>query len=488
MDTEQILGKFYLELRSRLLDAQSLEYFDDEAVESWRRAGLYPDLMLPRLQLTSPDPESNAWRTCVAFDAQTVDHWFTDSQAIFFANVEWGPLESGSTSILPSLGNCVGGHGGLLGVFRALLSTADSASTGTGVQRRTGDFIAIDGHPVWEATALRVGREVNVPLQYDETFLSHPDVMLDRDAGLAQCLPRELKSPFFLRAGAAISASVGWLALVYGLKFVVDRWQEINDVLANADLPGFVYSQDVWLPGHQFRADHGGPENLKIQEDSRLEHVKKEAAYTGVEQPGRPDTESDEALTKPERHQGAAVAGPNLSQFTAIPLVNSGLFSPNDRWAEVSVQDLEVQSGVCRVFGSSWSSFDSDGDIVDEYDQEDPYFSLVLISDKVHGLQLWSAQVGQSWVGSRLAEESDPVNPMKTGCWGGRYVVGHDLQPGRYLLTPSDSGKIHFRLFNQQLEELPQRATYTSPGDSRHVEIEPEAFAVEFRGTLRPIE
>ena len=38
---------------------------------------------------------------------------------------------------------------------------------------------------------------------------------------------------------SVVSYTLGWLALTYGLKVVVDDWQGINEVLTSAPLQGF---------------------------------------------------------------------------------------------------------------------------------------------------------------------------------------------------------------------------------------------------------
>lgn len=485
MEIDQALEQFYVELRSRLQDAQFIDNYDDETVESWRRVGLNPELKLPRLQLTDPDPARNSWRTCVAFDDQPVDHWFTESQAIFVANVEWGSIETDCLSFLPSLGNTVSGEEGLLGVFTALLSTSDLATSGIRASGRTGHFIAIDGHPIWESTAHRLRREVNIPLNYDETFLSDPDVIRDRYAGLAACLPADLKSPFFLRIGSAISASLGWLSLVYGLKFVVDHWQEINHVLANADLPGFLYSDGSLSKGHQRSAIDGRLHPSEAEDVSRPGQVKVDSLIGRVKGPDVSENGPSETFIAAMQHQEGSVSSLDMSQFIEISLLEEGALTPEEKCAEVFVQDLGLQHGVYRVYGSTWSSFDTDGEVIDEAHEDESCHSLVLISEAVNGLNFSSMNSGTAWLGRRPVVESNPVDPTTAECWGGRYIVGHDLDPGRYILSPKGSNKTYFRILDQNLEELSHPATYTPPGESRLIDIDPGVFAIEFKGRLR---
>lgn len=190
-------------------------------------------------------------------------------------------------------------------------------------------------------------------------------------------------------------------------------------------------------------------------------------------------------VASPDKQGPASPANP--AEFRQVGLINSSdLFDAGERWMEIDVADLDITSGVIRVYGSSWSSFGPDGDVLDEFDEEMGAHSLVCISEEVSGLHLWSWDGEYSWIGKQKVEECTPVSPLDEGCRGGRYVVGVDLPPGPYLLMPGDSGKMLVRMLDQRLRELPQPATYTPPGESRQIEIGSDVYAIEFRGLLRP--
>lgn len=213
----------------------------------WRREGFDPNLLLPRPQLTSPDPAANSWRTCVAFDEQSIEYWFAMSTAVLFAGLNWGSLSD--ARLMPSLGGTGQGESGLMGAFRVCLPSSRAMPKrlhdGRVITSSMWEVVTVgDAEPVWDQCSFMASRtpapQLLVPSYYWDDFYQGQESFPSRRECLGALLPDDVRSPFLMGVGSAISYSVGWLALVHGLKTVVDNWQEVNAVLASAPLVGFV--------------------------------------------------------------------------------------------------------------------------------------------------------------------------------------------------------------------------------------------------------
>ena len=251
-------------------------------------------------------------------------------------------------------------------------------------------------------------------------------------------------------AGAAISYSLGWLALVYGLKFVVDHWQEVNGVLAEADLPGFGP-----MSSGQF---HG-----TVRDDaSEQADIHEEALSVG--------NPHDQEL------------GAQYLRFGPEPGESMG----ESDFAQVGFASLNLTQGIFRVRAESWGTFDEDGDVVHEEYLGLGNYSLVHVPDGAVGI-FFSSVEGPSvaWLSCIPATETPAVDPVALGLAGGRYLVGHDLQPGEYVLTKVPGvSQLRFRKLDHQLRDITPTSYGLKDSASREVTIEATDFAVEIAGVL----
>jgi hypothetical protein len=190
----------------------------------------------------------------VAFDDVTTDYWFSDSTAIFFGTMDWGSWRSENVTVMPSLGQTCQYASGLLGAFRVGVIEQQSPRTrnvdGNGLPQV---WVYVDVGwdpagtiPIWERIAhMAPGKRSTknvIPTQYQSNFEIGDHGFLDLDEFLIFLLPDDLRSPHAMPLMSAVSYSLGWLALTYGLKVVVDEWEGVNQVLTSTPLQGFAPS------------------------------------------------------------------------------------------------------------------------------------------------------------------------------------------------------------------------------------------------------
>jgi hypothetical protein len=217
----------------------------DDARGLWRQMGFDPDLSLPKPTLPDPKSEDSLLKTCVEFDDSSTFRWNYISTAMFIMPINWGTLTRDSCRLAPSLGSQLQDEPGLFGVFNVILQAPketrqvfDDGAEGTSDMW---GFVAMSGAatPYWYPAKGDPSAATQVPLLYSGTFDRAQPAWKSEQHCLAALLPPELKSPHFMGLGAAISESLGWFALVYGMKSLIDGWRDINEVLATTPLRGF---------------------------------------------------------------------------------------------------------------------------------------------------------------------------------------------------------------------------------------------------------
>jgi len=102
---------------------------------------------------------------------------------------------------------------------------------------------AFGTEPIWEETAglahRRSATKDETPRTYQDDVRSGEHGFSSRDELLIFLLPDDLRSPYLLPLGSVVSYSLGWVALTYGLKALVDGWEGINEALSTVPLQGF---------------------------------------------------------------------------------------------------------------------------------------------------------------------------------------------------------------------------------------------------------
>ncbi len=220
------------------------------AMSLWRQAGWSPDLLLPRPTLRDPRTDDN-FRSSVELDDFTTDYWFSFSTAIFFGTVDWGSWRNENVTVMPSLGQTSQYASGLLGAFSIglidprpqLYRTIDGKSFPQVWHYVDEGWDPAGTRPIWDLVARtahnRAPTRNEIPNYYQSNFELSDHGFDDLDDFLVFVLPEDLRSPHAMPLMSVVSYTLGWLALTYGLKVVVDDWQGINEVLTSAPLQGF---------------------------------------------------------------------------------------------------------------------------------------------------------------------------------------------------------------------------------------------------------
>lgn len=157
-----------------------------------------------------------------------------------------------------------------------------------------------------------------------------------------------------------------------------------------------------------------------------------------------------------------ATTAPTTTQ-PSLPIIPAGVYIVPD----------EVDYGTYR-HNSYMARLDQNQDIIDND----------LVNDGM-GLMIVAAGDAYSDISDEaiLYQELGPVDPIVEGFTDGRYVVGYDLAPGRYRVIPL-AGTAYWARLNAELEILDNDL-----GDGQLiVNVRGSDFALEFRGTLEPLQ
>ena len=132
----------------------------------------------------------------------------------------------------------------------------------------------------------------------------------------------------------------------------------------------------------------------------------------------------------------------------------------------------EIDYGVYRVVGY-WARLDSNFDIIDNDGVYD------------NGIGLMVVQQGNTYV--EVSGEATPLadfpaaSPLALGFTEGTYLVGVDIEPGRYRISDPDYA------YAARLDRSLDIIENTGNGGNVIVEIHPTDYAFTFTGTIDPL-
>jgi hypothetical protein len=154
---------------------------------------------------------------------------------------------------------------------------------------------------------------------------------------------------------------------------------------------------------------------------------------------------------------------------TTTVAINEGTYVINDGTYLVGI---EFAPGLYRV-GSYWARLDGNGDTIDnDITDNCPSIVNVLPTDsqiKISG-------------GAIALDITVPFDPIAHNCTDGTFLVGLDIQPGRYKVTPTTSGAYWSRL-DKNFETIDNDI-----GDGQLILIvKATDFAIKISGTLSPV-
>ena len=147
-----------------------------------------------------------------------------------------------------------------------------------------------------------------------------------------------------------------------------------------------------------------------------------------------------------------------------LPIIDDGVY----------LVPSEVPPGIYRV-GRYWAMLDADQEIIDN-DLVGDCLTIMVLTDEAVYVEI---------SGEAVAVEHLPVyDPIASDCTDGTYLVGVDIQPGQYRVTPENAGDTSYwarldgtlDIIDNDLQE-----------GQTIVNIQPGDFAFTFSGVLEPI-
>ena len=170
----------------------------------------------------------------------------------------------------------------------------------------------------------------------------------------------------------------------------------------------------------------------------------------------------------------AAPAAPATTTTTTQPTTTTTL--PFIRTGTYAVPD-EVAPGTYRVWGNAASRLDENMELIGHYLAAVPGYALMIVqpTDSFVSVGDWIITVD---------DFGRPIDPIAEGLIGGVYLVGYDLEPGRYEVHRGDHPEDPY--WARLDDEMGIIDSGTDFG-TLEVIIEDGDFAFEFKGVLRLI-
>ncbi|MCU1396271.1 MAG: hypothetical protein JWM34_4699 [Ilumatobacteraceae bacterium] len=147
---------------------------------------------------------------------------------------------------------------------------------------------------------------------------------------------------------------------------------------------------------------------------------------------------------------------------TALQFIDDGVYLVNTEFAP----------GLYRV-GQYWERLAADGSIIDNDITSDcPSLVQVLPTDDQIKIQGQALPVSLT----------QPYDPIANNCTDGTFLVGLDIQPGRYKVTPDENGNAYWARINKKFDIIDNDVVQ----GQLIVTIKPGDFAIKIDGTLSP--
>ena len=152
---------------------------------------------------------------------------------------------------------------------------------------------------------------------------------------------------------------------------------------------------------------------------------------------------------------------------TTLPFIRTGTYAVPD----------EVAPGTYRVWGNAAARFDENMELIGHYLAAVPGFGMMIVqpTDAFISVGDWIITV---------EDFGRPIDPIAESLVGGVYLVGYDLEPGRYEVFTGDyPDSPYWARLDDELEIIDSES-----GVGRlEVIVEASDFAFEFKGVLRLI-
>jgi hypothetical protein len=152
---------------------------------------------------------------------------------------------------------------------------------------------------------------------------------------------------------------------------------------------------------------------------------------------------------------------------TTLPFIRMGTYAVPD----------EVASGTYRVWGSAAARLDENMELIEHYLAAVPGFAIMIVqpTDSFISVGDWIITV---------EDFGRPIDPIAEGLIDGVYLVGYDLEPGRYEVLPGDHPEDPYWA---RLDDEMEIIDSGSGAGIQEVIVEASDFALKFKGSLRLI-
>lgn len=149
---------------------------------------------------------------------------------------------------------------------------------------------------------------------------------------------------------------------------------------------------------------------------------------------------------------------------TTLPLILDGRYAVPD----------EVPPGTYRLWGGAATRLDENMELIDNYLVANYGIVIVQPTDSFIIVEAWIILV---------EDFGGPNDPIAKGLFNGVYLVGYDIEPGRYEVHPRDGGTPYWARLDDEMKIIDSEAGI----GTLEVLVEAGDFAFEFLGDLRRI-
>jgi len=202
---------------------------EDYALEIWNDKELEKVLPVPRIAALGED-----WRFPISFDDQIDDYWYGGT-ALFYGNLDWKNSDL-STQIIPSMGENGQNEGGVIGLT---LHTVKVSPWGfknkVGELKKQHEYIFNFGG--WDIPEnLKQGDFwAQFKQQIPDLYLG--EFGIEYQQLIKDVFPQELAHPSILILSEAISKALGYCVLLYGLRELLNNFENLNKSLISLKVP-----------------------------------------------------------------------------------------------------------------------------------------------------------------------------------------------------------------------------------------------------------
>ena len=204
-------------------------HFEDHDLEIWNDKELEKALPVPRIAALGDD-----WRFPISFDDQIDDYWYGGT-ALFYGNLDWKNSDL-FTQIIPSMGENGQNEGGVIGLT---LHTVKVSPWGLinklGELEKHHEYIFNFGG--WDIPAHFKNDDFWAQFKQQIPDLYLGEFGIEYQQLIKDVFPQELAHPSILILSEAISKALGYCVLLYGLRELLDNFENLNKNLISLKVP-----------------------------------------------------------------------------------------------------------------------------------------------------------------------------------------------------------------------------------------------------------